>query len=600
MTMASPIDASSRSSDSSPGSRPKRTSAAATTNGNELVSEENGKRVAIYARYSSDLQSDSSIEDQQRLCTKQAQSKNWKVVHRYSDAGLSGASLLRPGIQALIADARTGKFNIVLAEALDRISRDQEDIAGVYKRMEFAGVKIVTLSEGEISSLHIGLKGTMNAMFLKDLADKTRRGLRGRVERGKSGGGIAYGYDVVKRFDTEGRPLRGDRTINDTRAAIVRRIFEEYASRNKSPKAIASELNAEGIPSPSGNAWSQSTINGNRRRGTGILNNELYIGRLVWNRQRFIKDPETGRRVTRLNDESEWTTQELPELRIVPQELWDMAKARQRDLDAREPGMWQRNRPRYLLSGLIKCGVCSGGYAKINTTHYGCAASKNKGESICANRKTIARDKLEDAVLSALQTHLMREDLLEVFCGEYTKHLNALRAAENSARNTRIAEKSRLERERENVLRAIREGIEARLVKDDLERVSARLEELSTSTTGEDRSASPKPLLHPAMAQRYRRAVEDLSNALDRKDARSEAAEHLRALIDKIVLTPEKGREDLRIDLHGDLAGILTIASQKRARPGNAANNNVSGPNKIALVAGARYGCSFEPIRLWR
>ncbi len=553
----------------------------------------NGSRVGIYARYSSDLQSDSSIEDQLRLCRELAKSKDWDVVNRYTDAGISGASLMRPGIQALIADALDGKFNVVIAEALDRISRDQEDIAGVYKRMEFAGVKIVTLSEGEISSLHIGLKGTMNAMYLKDLADKTRRGLRGRVEHGKSGGGIAYGYDVVKRFDAEGRPLRGDRTINDTQAAIVRRIFQEYALRNKSPKAIASKLNVERIPSPSGNAWSQSTINGNRRRGTGILNNELYIGRLVWNRQRFIKDPETGRRVTRLNDESEWVTQELPELRIVPQELWDMAKARQKDLDARAPGMWQRNRPRYVLSGLVKCGVCGGGYAKVNTTHYGCAASKNKGDSICANRKTIARNKLENAVLSALQTHLLRDDLLEVFCGEYTKHLNALRAARNSARKTRIAEKTRLERERENVLKAIREGIEARLVKDDLERITGQLEELLTDTASADRSADPEPLLHPAMAQRYRREVENLRNALDRKDGRSEAAEHLRALIDKIVLTPEQGREDLRIDLHGDLAGILSIASQsqKRVRPGNAVKNNVSGPNKIALVAGA----GFEP-----
>jgi hypothetical protein len=59
----------------------------------------------------------------------------------------------------------------------------------------------------------------------------------------------------------------------------------------------------------------------------------------------------------------------------------------------------------------------------------------------------------------------MRDDLLEIFCAEYTKHFNALRAAQDSARKTRIAEKTRLERERENVLRAIREGMEARLVK---------------------------------------------------------------------------------------------------------------------------------------
>ncbi|MER8637017.1 recombinase family protein [Mesorhizobium sp. M1365] len=93
-----------------------------------------------------------------------------------------------------------GKFVVVLAEAMDRLSRDQEDIAGLFKRMAFGGVRIVTLSEGDVTHLHVGLKGTMNALFLKDLADKTRRGLRGRVEDGKSGGGLCFGYDVVKRI----------------------------------------------------------------------------------------------------------------------------------------------------------------------------------------------------------------------------------------------------------------------------------------------------------------------------------------------------------------------------------------------------------------
>ena len=551
------------------------------------MSEANGRRVAIYARYSSDLQSDSSVEDQVRLCSELAKSKTWEIVEHYTDAGLSGASLMRPGIQALIADALADKFDVVLAEALDRISRDQEDMAGVYKRMEFAGVEIVTLSEGEISSLHIGLKGTMNALFLKDLADKTRRGLRGRVERGKSGGGIAYGYDVVKRFDEEGNPLRGDRSINEDQAGVVRRVFEEYA-RNQSPRAIASQLNTEGVPSPSGKTWSQSAINGNRRRGTGILNNELYIGKLVWNRQRFIKDPDTGKRVTRLNDECEWITQEVPELRIVPQELWDKAKARQKDLDARKPGLWRRNRPRYLLSGLIKCGECGGGYSKINTTHYGCSATRNKGESVCTNRKTIARDRLEGAVLSALQTHLMREDLVEVFCEEYANQMNTLRAERDRAHTAHIAEKKRLEQYLESLAEAIGNGIDLKVIKGPSDRAVARLDELEELIAAYQGGEPPKPLVHPSMARCYRSEVENLRKALDSQEARAEASEHLRGLIGKIVLTPESGRDELRIDLHGDLAGILQIATQKQVRPGN---KTISEPNKIALVAGA----GFEP-----
>ena len=384
------------------------------------------QRACIYARYSSDLQSDASIEDQIRLCSEKAQSESWKIINCYTDAGISGASLIRHGIQGLLTAAMNGEFDILVCEALDRLSRDQEDIAGIYKRMEFAGVKIITLSEGEISSLHIGLKGTMNAMFLKDLADKTRRGLRGRVEKGKSGGGIAYGYKVVKQFDANGEAIRGDREIDEGQAEIVRRIFQEYGHENKSPKAIAAQLNKENIPCPSGNAWGQSTINGNRKRGTGILNNHLYIGELIWNRLRMIKDPATGKRLSRQNPQSEWIRKDVPELRILPDNLWNAAKARQKTLDKAKPALWQTNRPRYLLSGLTKCGVCGGGYSKINSTHYGCSASKNKGEAVCANRKTIKREILEDYVLDALKTRLMRDELVEIFCAEYTKHLNML------------------------------------------------------------------------------------------------------------------------------------------------------------------------------
>jgi DNA invertase Pin-like site-specific DNA recombinase len=238
-------------------------------------------KVAIYARYSSSNQREASIEDQVRLCQERAAREGWTVTQTYTDHAISGASLIRPGIQALMSDAQSGKFDLVIAESLDRISRDQEDIAGLYKRLTFAGVRIITLSEDPISELHIGLKGTMGALYLKDLADKTRRGLRGRVEDGKSGGGNSYGYDVVKSFTDAGDPERGQRTINDRQAAIVRQIFNDYAA-GKSPRAIAMALNKQNIPAPSGSkkakgGWGPSTINGNWQRGTGILNNELVI-----------------------------------------------------------------------------------------------------------------------------------------------------------------------------------------------------------------------------------------------------------------------------------------------------------------------------------
>ena len=87
-------------------------------------------RVALYARYSSDNQREASIEDQLRICRERAKREKWKIVGADKDAGISGASVvLRPGIQIRLQDAQAGQFNIVLAEALDRISRDQADVA---------------------------------------------------------------------------------------------------------------------------------------------------------------------------------------------------------------------------------------------------------------------------------------------------------------------------------------------------------------------------------------------------------------------------------------------------------------------------------------
>jgi site-specific DNA recombinase len=284
----------------------------------------------IYARYSSDLQREASIEDQVRLCRKRIEEEGWQYLHAYTDRAQSGASALRPAYQSLLGDARRGEFDVVMAEALDRLSRDQEDVAGLFKRLRFAGVRLFTLAEGEINELHVGLKGTMNALFLKDLAQKVRRGLEGRVREGRSGGGLCFGYDVIREHDARGELIHGGRRINEAEATTVRRIFAEFAA-GRSPRAIAHRLNTNGIAGPHGRNWGPSTIYGNWRRGTGVLNNELYIGKLVWNRQTFIKDPATGKRQARPNPSQEWVTQGIPDLRIVDDQLWSAVKARQLD-----------------------------------------------------------------------------------------------------------------------------------------------------------------------------------------------------------------------------------------------------------------------------
>ena len=513
-------------------------------------------RVAIYARYSSDNQREASIEDQVRICRQRAEKEGWTVVGVHTDYAISGSSLmLRPGVQALIQDALAGKVDIVLAESLDRLSRDQEDIAGVYKRMQFAGVMIFTLSEGNISELHIGLKGTMSALFLKDLADKTRRGLRGRVENGRSGGGNAFGYDVVKRIADDGEYARGERCINEAEAEIVRGIFRDYI-HGISPKAIAAALNRAGVRAPGGGEWGASTIYGNRDRGTGILNNELYVGVLVWNRQRYVKDPETGRRVARPNADDQIIRKEVPELRIIDQELWDRVKAMQGELNKRDKPLWTKNRPKSLLSGLMKCGCCGGGFTMLTADRIGCATARNKGT--CSNRQMMKREDLETMVLDALRDHLMDEELCDEFCKAYTTRINDLRIQHNSSIAGYRAEMAKLERERQQMIKSIADGVPGTLLKDRAIALQAKREELQALL---DSSEEAPVLFHPNMASRYKREVMNLIGLMSDHATRAEAGTILRSLIDKIILTPKEENKGLSVDLVGDLAGILSIAT---------------------------------------
>ncbi|MBK8175222.1 MAG: recombinase family protein [Rhodospirillales bacterium] len=537
-------------------------------------------RAAIYARYSSDNQKDASIADQMRLCRLHAERNDWSIVEEYADHAISGASLIRPGIQALMADAGRRQFDVILTESLDRLSRDQEDIAGIYKRLRFVGVRIVTLSEGEINELHIGLKGTMGALYLKDLADKTRRGLRGRIEAGKSGGGLCYGYKAVRKTDEAGDPICGERIIDETQAEVVRRIFREYAD-GKSSRAIAWALNRDGVVGPFGNSWGPSTIHGNPKRGNGVLNNELYIGRLVWNRQRFVKDPETGKRVSRLNPEHEWVIQDVPELRIVDDALWKRVKERQRALaytpkDKTNPNpMNSRRRPKHLLAGLAKCGCCGGGYTLISEHLLGCATARNKGT--CNNRLNIRRDALEASVLSGLRTHLMQPVLFREFCAEFTAEINRLRMEERASQAAWEAELPRIDRELDRLVEAICKGVDALKVKDKIEQLEARKAELASKLAN---AHEPPPLLHPNMAEIWRQRIGGLHEVLADEAAKAEALALLRSLIERVTLVPERGQ--LAIELRGDLAAMLTFAANKRRSPGERADLGA----QVSLVAG--------------
>jgi site-specific DNA recombinase len=417
--------------------------------------------------------------------------------------------------------------------------------------------------------------------------------LRGRVELGKAGGGNSYGYDVIKRLAENGEPIRGDRQVNEGEATIVRRIFRDYVA-GKSSRAIAWELNEEGIPGPFGREWGPSTIHGNPKRGTGILNNELYIGKLVWNRQRFIKDPDTGKRVSRPNARTEWIIRDVPELRIIDQELWDKAKARQEAMaiGPQEHGanpLVVRRRPKYLLAGLLKCGCCGSAYTLISKRLLGCAAARNKGT--CSNRLNIRIEALEASVVSGLRTHLMDPMLFKEFCEEFTREVNRLRIEKSASLHAAKVELPRITRELDKLVQRVLDTDDLTSIKayeKKMRELEARKTDLEALITHMDELP---PLLHPNMAEIYRSRVAALHEALLRDETKAEAAETIRALVNQVTLVPENG--ELAIVLKGDLAAMLSFATDKK-KPGidlKAGHSGDSG-SPGSLVAGR----GFEPL----
>jgi len=320
----------------------------------------------------------------------------------------------RDGLRDMMNAAKDKKFDVLIVESLDRISRDQEDMAGIFKRFKFWEVEINCVNEGVATDLHVGIRGIVSSLFLKDLAHKVKRGMTGRAREGKIPTRPPFGYKAVP-----GKP--GEPEIDEAQANTVRRIFREYAE-GMSPRAIAAGLTRDKVESPSGGIhWNNQTFTGGGNgRKRGIISNPIYIGELVWNTHRQITNPDTGRKTIRLNDEKEVIKASVPHLRIVDQKLWDAAQRVRADRSVAKFGPERRNKrkvtPRkaHLLSGLLQCEACGGpmfirgGSAKAGRV--ACVAASTK--RTCTHSKTYDILQLQEFVLKKLRQIMGDEEML--------------------------------------------------------------------------------------------------------------------------------------------------------------------------------------------
>lgn len=285
-------------------------------------------RIALYGRHSTAMQSATSSSDQTAACMKLVDYLGGTVIATYHDPELSGYRRDRPGLKQLLRDVETGAVDLVVCEALDRLARDAEDVAFLGKKLIYHRVRLHTVSEGHVDEIKFAVAGLLGSIFLKHLVDKTVRGMEAAVLAGRFAGRRAYGYKRVVRLDARGEPIRGLLEIDAGQAEIVRRIFVEFATGASSIQ-IATRLNADGIPGPCGGRWNVSTIRGDPKKATGVLNNPLYVGRLIWGRRQWRRNPDSERRERRyrLRDPSEWVEVAVPDRRIIADDQWQAVQA---------------------------------------------------------------------------------------------------------------------------------------------------------------------------------------------------------------------------------------------------------------------------------
>ena len=515
-------------------------------------------RVALYARYSSTQQNERSIADQLTVLLRHAAGKGWSVVGTYTDAAISGSAMAnRPGLLNALADAERGAFDLLLAEDEDRVARNLEHLAHVANRPAYVGAGIATLSTDRVQDMHVAFKGLIAQDYIRNLSQKTKRGMASNAEKGLATGSRLYGY--------RSQPGGGIEIVPE-QAEIVQMIFRIYADEGMSTREIAAMLNADGVPSASGRTWSASTIQGSRQRANGILHTELYAGVKVYGRVEMRKDRSTGRRVTICKPASEHRRVAVPHLRIVDQDLWDRAQARKAERTSGDLSTRQRpaRRP-YLLSGLVHCGRCGAGYAAQGQNRLACAAYREKGPAVCDNRRHVNRVEVETRVLTGLKERLLAPEAVAAFVRAYHAEWDRLAAVARDRRRPAERRLGEVERAITRAVDAILDGAgDVSALTTRLRQLETEKAELTETLAAIDREAPNTTQLHPRIGDVYVDRVERLQTMIaDGRPADTDKdralIESVRDLIARIDITPEsqEPRAPYAVTLHGDLARLL-------------------------------------------
>ena len=454
-------------------------------------------KAAIYARYSSENQSEKSIDDQVRVCKRYCSEHELTVSDEqiYVDEAISGSLVNRPGLQALDKAAENKEFEAVVVDDLSRLSRSNHQMLTLVLKFNYYQVKLVSVSDGivtddENSKLGIQMRGLINELYLDDLGKKTMRGLEGQKLRGFSAGENVYGYCSKPvgelRLNKRGQAKYEGKVhkINPEEAEVIRRIFNEFINGNSIHK-IATKLNEDKIPTKKhmNGGWNISTV-------ARILKGEKYIGTWDWRKYKNVRDPMTGKKKVVRRSAKDLVPIFREDLIIINKEIWEKAQKRWQELKGTWPvskkkktfyqqRSYVHTSPNHLFSGLMKCKTCGGAIVLISgkgTGYYGCYNARRK---TCTNTLAIPRKRVEEIIINELKDKILTAGNLEYVY----KNVERL-AAEGFNEVPDLVKKKRaqygkLQQEIQNYLNFIKVGNLSKAVSEALTEAEKRNEELT-------------------------------------------------------------------------------------------------------------------------
>ena len=540
-------------------------------------------RCAAYVRYSSDLQRETSLEDQLRNCREYAIERDWELLpeHVYQDRELSGSGIRgREGYLRLmeVIEQHPLPFDALLLDDTSRLGRNIPDVIRAAQIIVFNGVRLVFVSQGIDSArgnveMQLAMYAMIDAEYLRGLRHKIHSGQKGRVLAGLVTGGRCYGYRNVPIEDSSRVGKYGRARVSGVRleivpeeAEVVRRIFRMHAS-GLGYAAIAKALTADGTlpPAPASNrvrcAWSRYTIR-------EILFRELYRGVHVWNRTEKVRDPKDGRKISRRRPHSDHIRVEVPEYRIISDAQWEAVHSRLKDINSTRKAKAQggvsytRSGTVYFFSGLLKCGVCgssivicSGG-GKRGYVKYGCHGRKQSGPAVCSNARFIRQDRLETQLMEQIEVRIFEPETLDLIVTRCKAELDKRREDLESGDLLKLMRKehAKLEAEANNLTDAIAQGGRIERLVTRLADVEERLRGLDLKIASEESRCTAVPTFTSgqirAAVMDTMKGLRDALNTEDREQARTVLRQHIK----RLVLTPVERDGGVVFEVTGEFA----------------------------------------------